>query len=274
MAVFRRFAAVLVCLACFGFGGTLVTAQVGSGPASSGSPVPNLFLVGNGQPAVGSAVARLMDGSKIHFVDRSAPDVGPRATIEGGSWAVTLGLVRPGDFVLIQFRRTDGSAFERTDGSAFAKSGSASDADNLPGVGDGALRIAGTSASGRDRIEQTYGWYLRRLAVEAIARGATPIVCAPVIADATEQARDEEWAGAIAMQQRIPFADVPAAARQARVGTVNGSGDGALLPEVAGTALMAALRGLPQSPLAGYFSAEGNAVAPYHPPPAPTTPPL
>ena len=261
--VFCRFAAVAVFLACFRLGEVPATAQVGSGPASSGSPVPSLFLVGDAQPAAGSAVAHLMDGSKIHVVDRSAAGVGPRATIEGGSWAATLAQVRPGDFVLIQFGRTDGSAFGRTNGSSI-------DADSLPGVGDGALRLAGTPASGGDSFEQTYGWYLRRLAVEAIARGATPILCAPVLADATEQAREEGWTGAIAMQQRIPFADVPAAAKQAGTGAANGG----LLPEAAGTALVAALRGLPQSPLAGYFSAEGNAVAPYHPPPAPTTPPL
>lgn len=241
--VFRIAAALVVGLLAWASG--IASAQATSAPASINPALPTLFLVGNADPATTSALEPLFDRSKINVVDRSAT-TGIRSTIDGDSWPATLALVRPGDFVLIQFARAAGPTGE---------------AESLPGVNDDARRIPAPAASQPEAIVQTYGWYLRRYAVEAIAHGATPILTAPRVADPTEQGRDEEWTRAIAVQQRIPFVDAVAAAAAG---------------SPAGAAIVAALKGLQSDPLSGYFSPEGNAVPAYQPPPAaaPTAPPL
>ncbi len=262
MAGLHRFSAVLISVGVSGLLCGRALSQVGSGPGAGNPAGPTLFLVGNGDPAVASSLGRFLDPAKIHVVDRSGAGNGVRRTIEGGSWTATLAMVRPGDFVLIQFGRNGGS-------DAVTES--------LPGVSDDARRVAGPSPQHGNDVVQSYGWYLRRFAVEVIARGATPILCAPVTDDAAEQSRDEVWTKAIAVQQRIAFLDVPPAVSGVPgAAPVNAAqpGKNPATPEGTATALVAALRGLPDDPVAGYFSAEGNSVAPYRPPPAATTPPL
>lgn len=259
MADLRRLSVVLVSVGIFGLLCGTAVSQVGSGPGAGNPASPTLFVVGNGDPAVASSLGRFLDPAKIHVVDRSGAGNGMRRTIEGGSWAVTLAMVRPGDFVLIQFGRSGGSDAV---------------ADSLPGVSDDAQRVAEpTSQQGND-VVRSYGWYLRRFAVEVIAHGATPILCAPVMDDAAEQSRDEVWTRAIAVQQRIAFVDVPPAVSGVPGANAAQPGKSLATPGGTATALVAALRGLPDDPVAGYFSVEGNSVAPYRPPPAATTPPL
>ena len=194
MADLRRLAAVSVGIGVFGLLAGTARSQAGSRPVAGSSAMPTFFVVGNGDAAVASSLGRFLDPAKIRIVDRSAAASGMRSMIKGGAWTATLAMVRPGDFVLIQFGRQGGP-----------------DADSLPGVSDDARRSAGTGSPASDDVLQSYGWYLRRYAVEVIARGATPILAAPVIADATEERRDEVWTRAIAVQQRIAFVDVPAA---------------------------------------------------------------
>lgn len=227
------------------------SAQRTSAPAPRNPALPALFLVGNADQGVGPALLPLFDRSKINVVDRSAATNGVRSTLESGLWAATLETVRPGDFVLIQFARAPGAAGE---------------GESLPGVSDDARRVPEAASSQHDQAMQSYGWYLRRYAVEVIARGATPILCAPVVADRTEQNRDEEWTKAIAVQQRIAFVDTAAAA-----------GAGSVTTDQAAAAIVAGLKGLPDDPLSGYFSAQAKAVPAYRPSSASATataPPL
>lgn len=129
-------------------------------------------------------------------------------------------------------------------------------AESLPDVSDDVRRTPTTAMQQEDNLVRSYGWYLRRVAVDVIARGATPILCAPVVADGAEQGRDEEWTKAIAVQQRIPFVDAPTAIRGARVGGLAKGGDStksAAAPETTATAVAAGLRGLAEDSLTGYF---------------------
>lgn len=253
MAVFQR-VWVVVLIGIFGAACGTVSAQVGSAPALTNPALPTLFLIGNADGAVEPALQSLFDRSKINVVDRSTAANGIRSTIESGAWAATLAMVRPGDFVLIQFGRTGASA---------------ADTESLPGVSDDARRAPRMPGTQAEAVVRSYGWYLRQYAVEVIARGATPILCAPLVADPTEQNRDGEWTRAIAVQQRLPFVDAAAAA-----GAVSATTD------KAAAAIVAGLKGLPDDPLTGFFSAGGKAVPAYRPPPptpasaAPTTPPL
>ena len=236
---------VALAVGIFAAGVRITPAQVTPAPAATNPAIPSLILVGNADSAVGPALRQLFDPSRINVIDRSAAGAGVRSAADGGSWAATLALIRPGDFVLIQFGRTLGTAAE---------------GDSLPGVSDDERAVAQTSGTPADTVVHTYGWYLRRYAVEAITRGATPILCAPLLPDAAEQTRDGEWTKAIAVQQRLPFADAAAAAAAA-----GGGGR----PDRAAPGIVAALLGLPSDPLSGYFSATGKAVPAYRPPPPP-----
>lgn len=261
MTDFRRFVAVLVWVGALGTVCGMPVAQASAGAAAGNAALPSLFVVGNGDRGLAPSLERFVDPSKIHVIDRSAT-AGVRATVESGAWSATLAMIRPGDFVLIEFARSHGPA---------------GDAESLPGVSDDARRFAGKVAPQGNDVVQSYGWYLRRVAVEVIARGATPILCAPVTEDRAEQSRDEEWTRAIAVQQRISFVDAPAAARDVRQASTANGGEqrkGTPAPDTTAKALVAALRGLAENPLAGYFSADGNSIAPFRPPPEATTPPL
>jgi rhamnogalacturonan acetylesterase len=76
-------------------------------------------------------------------------------------------MIKPGDFVMIQFGHNDGGVNHRE--PRIKARGS------LPGAGDDTTE--GTNEKGEPETVHTYGWYIRQYAADARAAGATPIVC-------------------------------------------------------------------------------------------------
>ena len=84
----------------------------------------------------------------------------------------------------------------------------------LPGLGDETREIENPILKVRETVH-SYGWYIRKYVVDAIAVGATPVVCSPVPRKAwngQKVARDADtyggWARAIAVQQHVAFIDL------------------------------------------------------------------
>ncbi len=89
-----------------------------TGPANPA--LPSLFLVGDstvrnghgtgsdGLWGWGAPIADLFDPAKINVVNRAIGGLSSHSYISAGHWESTLAMVKPGDFVLIQFGHNDG----------------------------------------------------------------------------------------------------------------------------------------------------------------------
>ena len=258
-------------------------------PANPG--LRSLFLVGdstvhngsgdgaNGQWGWGEPLAALFDSSKVNVVNRAISGRSSRTYISEGQWAATLALVKPGDVLLIQFGHNDEGAIEeptRARGS-------------LPGTSDDFREITNPLTHQPETVH-TYGWYLREMVVEAIARGGAPIVCSPVPRKDWQDGHIHQstdsyagWARAIATQQRVAFLDLNGiiARRYDALGeaAVNGlfADEGthttAAGAELSAEAVVAGLKALHPDPLAGLFSAKGDEIPAAVLPPSPPAPP-
>jgi len=168
----RRWARFVAAILLFPglFGGIL---QAGDDPARH---VSRLFLIGDstvkngtkGQQGWGGPFAALFDASRIRVENRARGGRSSRTFLTEGLWDQVLAEVHSGDFVLIQFGHNDGGSL--TDGRARASlKGNSGETREVPG------REAGTT-----EVVHTYGWYLRKYAAAAKAKGATPVIVSPV----------------------------------------------------------------------------------------------
>lgn len=224
--------------------------------------LPTLFIVGDttvrgNSPTSASAgpLFDLFNPALINVVDRTLDHHTTRSYLDEGDWRQTLALVRSGDIVLFQFAESDPSLTADT----------VRVPGTLPGIGDEIREVPG-AGTGKPEIVHTYGWYLRLYVVETIARGAIPILSSPAPLPPgsqtpipqTASAPDSHgnWAQAIAIQQRVAYLDLEAAARAL---TPTDSTPGTLDAQ----AIVAALKGLPNDPLAGYFSSAAASIKPF-----------
>ncbi len=195
------------------------------------------------------------DPAKLAIIDRSTSNHSTRSFVTSGDWAAALALVKPNDVVLIQFgAHENGPLTEAPTPGTTSLSGGAS----LPGLTDDFREVL-DPATQKSELVHTFGWYLREMVVETIARGGIPVLCSPA-ASAAQPAADPNaysgWVRAIADQQRVPYLDITRAAASSEQ-----------------PAVVAALKSLTPDPLAGFFSQQGTAIPAAPPlPPAPALP--
>jgi lysophospholipase L1-like esterase len=132
--------------------------------------LPTLFLIGDstvknswdegaddlwgwGHPLVG-----FFDASKINVENQALGGTSSRSYITGGHWERVLALVKPGDFVMMQFGHNDG-------GPGGSIRGNGDETEERP------------NRQGEKEVTHSYGWYIRKYIADTKAKGATPIVC-------------------------------------------------------------------------------------------------
>ncbi len=259
-------------------------------PLPANPVLRSLFLVGDsaisagpggtsaGGQGWGDPLATFFDRAEINVVNRAITSSSARAYVAEGFWADTLALVKSGDVVLIQFTGNDADPATTVEGS-------------LPGVNDDFRDLANPTTY-QPELVHTFGWYLRQIAVDTLAHGATPILCSPVPHNQWQNGHLRQppetvagWARAIAVQQRVPFVDLNTiltrrfdALGQAAVAPLfaddqtHSSAAGARLNA---EAVIAGLKALQPDPLSSFFSpAAANiqpAELPLLPAPAPPT---
>jgi lysophospholipase L1-like esterase len=170
--------------------------------------LPSLFLIGdstvrtgrgdgnNGQWGWGDPLAVYFDPAKINLVNRAVGGTGARTFITTGYWDIALKMLKPGDFVVVQFGHNDNGA-------------------------TGALRSVGEetevrqTSGGQPETVHTYGWYLRKYISDAKSKGATPILCTLVPRNdwsngKISRSKDThaDWARAVAKEQNVPLLDL------------------------------------------------------------------
>lgn len=148
-----------------------------TGPADPN--LPSLILVGDstvrnghgkgsdGLWGWGAPIADLFDPAKINVVNRAIGGLSSHTYISQGHWANTLELIKPGDFVLIQFGHNDGGDL-----------GGAKPRGSLHGIGEETQDVPQTTGpfAGKTETVYTFGFYLRKYIADARAKGATPIL--------------------------------------------------------------------------------------------------
>ena len=188
-----------------------------TGPANPN--LPSLILVGDstvrnghgkgsdGLWGWGAPIADLFDPTKINVVNRAIGGLSSHTYISQGHWANTLELIKPGDFVLIQFGHNDGGlnlpgappipdqGLPPGAGSPASSAGRGDGATppapptgaprgpntrgSLPGTGDRTLEVE-NQFTHQTELVHTFGWYLRKYIEDVRAKGATPILCSLV----------------------------------------------------------------------------------------------
>lgn len=139
--------------------------------------LPTLFLVGDstvkcgtkGQRGWGEEFGKYVDPAKVNVVNVAIGGRSSRTFITEGRWAATLSMMKPGDFVIIQFGHNDGGPLNddsRARGS-------------IRGTGDETEQIDNLLTKKRETV-RTYGSYLRQYLADARAKGATPYLCTQV----------------------------------------------------------------------------------------------
>jgi len=147
------------------------------GPAAGPEArVRRVFLIGDstvkngtkGQQGWGDPLAALVDRSRFRVENRARGGRSSRTDMSEGLWDKVAAELRPGDVVLIQFGHNDGGPISGDRARA-----------SLKGNGD-ETRAATDPRTGKPETVHTYGWYLRKYATDARARGASPVVLSPV----------------------------------------------------------------------------------------------
>jgi lysophospholipase L1-like esterase len=253
-------------------------------PAQAQPPSPNppttanptLFLIGdstvrsgradgaNGQWGWGEPIVEYFDTAKLNVVNRAVGGLSSRTYLTQGHWDRVLSLLKPGDFVVMQFGHNDSGPL---DDPARARG-------TLPGAGDETKEIDNPIAK-RHEVVHTYGWYLKKFIADTKSKDATPIVCSPVprkIWKDGKIARTPDsypaWAADIAKSENALFLDLheiiarhydelgpekvePLFADPHTHTTRAGA-------ELNAASVVEALKSLPTSPLAQYLHLRGN----------------
>jgi lysophospholipase L1-like esterase len=250
-------------------------------PVPANPKVPTLFLIGdstvrnghgdgaNGQWGWGEPIVDYFDSTKINVVNRAVGGLSSRTYYTQGHWERVKAMLKPGDFVIMQFGHNDGGPL---DDPARARG-------TIKGSGD-EIKEIDNPITKQHEVVHTYGWYLKKFIAEARAAGATPIVCSLIPRKTWKDgkiARSSEsygkWAVEVATSESALFVDLNEiiARRYDALGPEKVEplfGDEHTHTSRAGAELnaecvIAGLKALKTNPLGADFSQKAKAVAPY-----------
>ena len=247
--------------------------------------LPSLFLIGDstvrngqgngagGQWGWGDFLAPFFDTNQINVVNRALGGTSSR-TFYRDQWPRVLAMVKPGDFVLMQFGHNDGSPINETVSNSSARS-----RGTIKGVGDLAQEITNIITK-QFEVVHSFGWYEKRIITETRAKGATPMICSLIPRNTWRNgsaARNKNdyagWAEQAAQSEKAPFLDINEiiarqydALGQEKVKPLFIVGAGPHTSqagaETNAACVIAALKGLKENPLAKFFSEKATTVTP------------
>ena len=183
-------------------------------PEPADPELPSLFLIGdstvrngrgdgaNGQWGWGDPLVNLFDPSRMNVVNRAVGGLSSRTYLTMGHWHQVLSMLKPGDFVIMQFGHNDGGPL---DDASRARG-------TIKGTGDETREIDNPITK-QHEVVHTYGWYLRKFISDTRARGATPIVCSPIPRKIWKDGKIAPdpyagWAADVAASEAVGFIDL------------------------------------------------------------------
>ncbi len=180
-------------------------------PVPRDRALPTLFLVGDstvrngrgdgqekgGQWGWGDFLAPYFDTDKLNVCNRAVGGTGVQ-TYMVAHWESALRLMKPGDFVTIQFGHNDNPP-----------------RGPLPGIGEETAERENSRTKEKETVH-TWGWYLRKYIADARAKGATPIVCSLIPRKTWGKdgkiSRNKDtfagWAAQVAASEKVAFVDL------------------------------------------------------------------
>jgi lysophospholipase L1-like esterase len=185
-------------------------------PEPADPRLPTLFLIGdstvrngrgdgaNGQWGWGDELASHFDLARINVVNRAIGGLSSRTFLTQGHWGRVLLLLKPGDFVVMQFGHNDNGPLNDTSRAR----------GTIKGTGDETQAIDNLLTH-QHEIVHSYGWYLRHYIREARAHGAIPIVCTPIPRKQWQDGKIKRnqagyggWALEVAREENAPCIDL------------------------------------------------------------------
>jgi lysophospholipase L1-like esterase len=138
---------------------------------------PTLYVVGDSTARSdaplrgwGSEIGAFFDPARINVVNRAIGGRSTRTFMTDGRWDKILAELKPGDFVLVQFGHNDNGDY--SDPKAKGR-------PSIRGEDDQTAEAIKSDLKTMETIH-TFGWYMRKYATEAKAKGATPILLSMV----------------------------------------------------------------------------------------------
>jgi len=152
---------------CFAF--TLLQTKptlyiIGDSTVKNGNGNPN-----NVQQGWGSWIDMYFDTNQLSIQNHAIGGRSSRTFLTEGRWDVILKTLKKGDYVMMQFGHNDSSPLDDT---ARARG-------TIKGIGEDSTEIYNPIRKMKEMVH-TYGWYMRKFANEAKAKGATVIICSPI----------------------------------------------------------------------------------------------
>lgn len=178
---------------------------------------PTLWLIGDstvqvgtpGQQGWGTPLPQFFDTSKIEIENHAKGGRSSRTFLTEGLWADVLKKLKPGDYVLMQFGHNDSGQI----GGEFLPGRPAR--ASIPGNDDKSEEV--DMPGGKKEVVHSYGWYLRKYAMDAKEKGAHPIIVSliPKRGFIDGKARRDKggyagWAEEAAKQVEVPLLDLNA----------------------------------------------------------------
>ena len=149
----------------------------------------------------GDPIQQYFDSSKIIVENHALGGTSSRTYRTKGLWTKVVNQLQPGDFVLMQFGHNDNGPLN----DDFRARGT------IKGTGDESQEI-NNRLTGKHETVHSYGWYIRQYIRETKAKGATPIVIAPIPRNLWKNGKMlpnntdyTSWARQVAQQEKVPF---------------------------------------------------------------------
>ena len=217
----------------------------------------------------GERIAPFFDTNKINVVNHAIGGRSARTYFTEGRWQKVADVIKPGDFVIIQFGHNDQGRI-----------GDPANKHRADGKGIGDETAEDTLADGSKELVHTFGWYLAKFVTDAKTKGATVIVCSPIPhKQRWETDRDfenlAEWDKQVAKNNGALFFDLTlvitdaykkeGAEKVAAFFADKGTHTSDLGAQFNAARVIAGLKSLKPNPLADYFSDKGKAIEPYTP---------
>jgi len=154
----------------------------------------------------GTFIGSFFDSTELVADNQAMAGRSTRTYTKEGRWDKVTAMLKPGDFVIMQFGHNDGS---KPDTSKAGYRGS------LKGTGNDSIVL--TWPDGTLETVHSYGWYLRKFIRETKAKGATPIVASMIprneFREGKVQRSDKDygkWAKEVAQEEGAYFVDLNA----------------------------------------------------------------
>lgn len=173
---------------------------------------PTIYLIGDStvrnfnkdQRGWGSYLSSFLDTTRINVNNQAMAGRSTRTFIKEKRWFKVDSLLKPGDYVMMQFGHNEGSVPDTNKaGYRGVLRGTSEDTKEL------------TWPDGTKEVVHTYGWYIRKFIRETKAKGATPIVLSMIPRNQWKDGKvlraDKDfgkWAKEVAEQEGVSFIDL------------------------------------------------------------------